>query len=61
MTPHETAIRAECEKRGISITKRGLAWSLRGAGVDLSTAGWQHVRAEDLQPPKTRKGEWQWW
>jgi len=41
--------------------KSGNGWKLRGAGVDLVTASWKHVRAEDLQPPKNRKGEWQWW
>ena len=61
MNLHETAIRNECERRNIAVSKQGNGWKLQGAGVDLVTASWKHVRAEDLQPPKTRKGEWQWW
>lgn len=48
-TPHERHIYAEAKRRGITIHKRGNAFWLFGAGVDLLVSGLDFVKERDLE------------
>ena len=52
------AIRAECQKRGITVARRGNAFSLSGPGVSILAADLANLDENDLRPcqPQARRG-----
>ena len=48
------AIKAECVRRGITITQRGKGFELKGIGVDLSVIDLAYLVPSNLDPYVSR-------
>lgn len=44
----EQRILEECKRRGIRVSRRGIAWKLLGAGIDILTTDLMLLRLSDL-------------
>lgn len=46
----ETRMRAEIERRGLTISPRGACWRVHGPGVDVLVASLEKLGPEDMTP-----------